>query len=196
VCTPAEAAALRRSCEPARDLAVVWAAKEATFKLAAKAYGIEHFVPREFVTNFVDSGSAFSDEMTLEVSFAEAVARVDVSLNPRWVHAIATLGESCFVDWRVQETRSCARNVLAPAEESECVRRLALELLKEHGFYNVRFALKRGIPELERASTSDTELDVSLSHHGTYVAAAVSWFVGRPDQQRVEKEVACSIYTD
>jgi phosphopantetheinyl transferase (holo-ACP synthase) len=194
-CTPAEASALRHSRQPARDLAVVWAAKEAAFKLAAKVYGRKHFVPREFMTNFADSGPVLS-EMTLEVSFDEAVARVAVSLRPKWVHAIATFGERCSLDWRVREIQGRVPNQLAPAEESECARRLALELFAEYGFEGVTIDSKRGIPELQRASTSYTELHVSLSHHGMYVAAAAAWSAERPYRQRAEKEVACSISTD
>jgi phosphopantetheinyl transferase (holo-ACP synthase) len=183
VCSPGEARAVRRSDLPARSLAIVWAAKEAAFKLISQKFGRAHFVPRDFVAALhhqeLDTGADFT------MSSGGVSSRISVTTNECWVHAVATLPGDYFLRWRVEEMSGyCSSNAAARAE-SQAVRHLARKLLDESGREGVLEFFGR-VPRVKKASTA-SETVISLSHHGAYVAAAIAWRSegrrGTPDGQ-------------
>lgn len=201
LCSPSEARALRQSADGNRDLAILWSAKEAAYKLLANQLGLRHFVPREFVTNFAGFETT-ANRVSLETAYGEAQAHVDVHVHERWVHAIARFERRCAFDWRVEEISGWQSGGVTPDEESESVRELAAKLIAEHGWDGVSIDSKNGIPRLKQAVDSGLRIDVSLSHHGYFVAAAIAWSAEdihrRPDMERdvivgAQLGEACSI---
>lgn len=174
VCTPSEADAVRGSRNPARSLAAVWGAKEASFKLLSRARNLMHFVPREFVTDFAHRNSAPScDE--LWVSHQGTQASVSIFETTQWLHAVARFPRCRKLQWRVREIGKDSCHEANPADESIVVRQLAKELILVCGMKNVVLDSVGRIPTLRDAGPLGREKSVSLSHHGRFVAAAIAW---------------------
>lgn len=187
VCTPAEARAVRESSNPSRSLAFVWASKEAAYKLVSRDAKLRHFVPREFVTDFDRRKSQDScDE--LRVSYGPSQIRVTIFETARWVHAIAISSDNNGLHWRVQEIRKPAFLEITPSDESEAVRQLAKELLKECGWKSVSLDFEGKIPTLRQDMLGGKKA-ISLAHHGGFVAAAIAWSSGNSGEQA---ETVCS----
>jgi len=173
VCTPQEAQAVRRSANPVKALAVLWASKEATYKLHSKDLGLCHFVPMQFAAEIENSDPARIDEK-LSVLHAGVHTEVSLFANDCWVHAVAT-ASVVRVDWRVWEIEKCMRGAGRASSESESVRFLARALLDELGLEDVSLQFDGRVPRLKRKDGSRAEMDVSLSHHGAYAAVAIAW---------------------
>jgi len=174
VCSEREIRALKYSQDATRDLAIIWAAKEATFKLFSKQLAIGHFIPREFSTNFSGFNSQ-ANALNLEVSFAEAKARAQINVHSRWVHALAKSKANVILDWEVKEVSTLDALGLTPIEESKVARQLASELASDHGWHGLSIDSNGRIPSFGPTPYSDPAADVSLSHHGRFVAAAIAW---------------------
>jgi len=186
VCTPKEAAAVRKSKNAVRVLAAAWAAKEAAYKLATRNSNLRHFVPRDFVTDLPQSDPwHYLDELL--VSWNEHQTRVKVAGTAQWLHAIAISSQSCKLRWRVREIARPALQAITPKEESDASRDLAKELLQECGLKNLSLGFSGKIPALRQSGPCHREIAISLSHHGRFAAAAVAWTPNK-SQQYVEAQ--------
>ncbi len=179
VCTASEARAVRQSGCAARSFAVAWASKEAAYKLMSRDLALPHFLPREFAIQ-LDESDSLDRVDELRVSFGLAEARVTLSANPRWVHAIATSSHADCLAWQVREVQKSSGAEITPQEESEAVRSLAAELLRERGWKNVFLDFECRIPTLRQQERDDVKAGISLSHHGAFVAVAVARSRGNP----------------
>jgi hypothetical protein len=150
---------------------VVWAAKEAAYKLISKELHREHFVPREFVTTF-DGGLEWESSLEFNVFYADTQMSVAVAVSEECVHAIATIPGGVVLGWRVREIADCSLEGLAAPTESEAVRILAAQVLSDLGREEVLDFAGR-IPVLRRVDSGVRKGCISLSHHGAYAAVAV-----------------------
>jgi phosphopantetheinyl transferase (holo-ACP synthase) len=152
-------------------MSMVWAAKEAAFKLVSKEWKREHFVPREFVTGF-DSCDRQDSKVEFDVFYGGVQARVAVAVSGHWAHAVATFPGGDVLGWRVQEIAACSEREVGAGAESEAARVLAAQLLWECGQdESLEFAGR--IPVLRRRDGIASEMGISLSHHGAYAAVAI-----------------------
>lgn len=180
VCTPAEARSVMDSQDPCRSLAIVWAAKEATYKLLASGGNLPHFIPRRFSLDHASLRN-LTCECPMKVTYEGMEAtRVEIKATSRWVHAIATFREFGVVRWSVQEIDQRLNNGHAAKVESEAVRKLAAELLSKCGERDVVLEFVKKIPTLRRRLGGLLGTGISLSHHGAFAAVAITWPLGEP----------------
>ncbi len=161
VFAPAERAALARSGAPERLRWMLWAAKEAAYKVAKKLDAEAVWSPRHFVVELGENLAGCVRHRDREIP-------VRVELGAGFVHALATDGT-----WEAGERRA---NVAASDEDdaSAAVRALARrDLAVWLGANEEELAIERRgrIPALLRGGVA-TALDLSLSHHGRFVAWA------------------------
>jgi phosphopantetheinyl transferase (holo-ACP synthase) len=175
VCTRREAAAVRRSGDPIRAFATVWASKEAACKVFSKRFGGLRFVPAEYELQ-IDNREICEVAESL-VNFAGQAVEVSVFHSKRWVHAVATSG-ALKVRWRVCEIGDCFLGTRKAAGESEAVRFLATSLLRECGADVVHLQFAERVPVLHNVDGGAAGMDVSLSHHGAFAAAAITSPIG------------------
>lgn len=190
VCTAAEAREIRESENPARALAVVWAAKEAAYKLLSRELNLPHFVPHEFSTDF-DSCKSQRSSGEFQVSIEQAKIGVTIFEAARWVHAVASFSRNAGLHWRVRRIRKPSLREITPQDESLAARRLANDLLQECGWKDASLNFARKIPLLTQREPAHLEMAISLSHHGRFVAAAIACS-GKPLQNA---ETFCSPLT-
>jgi len=156
-----EREALRQSGAPERLRWLFWGAKEAAYKLARKLDPTVVFSPSRFVVTL---------DATLvgQVCHQERSYPVKLAAGGDSVHAIAT------------ESHSAGRIVAgiasteAALDSSRAVRELATTALAERlrmPTEAIRIGRDGRIPTLEVLGR-DTALDLSLSHHGRFVAFA------------------------
>lgn len=171
VCTAAEAMMVRRSENPCMSLEVVWAAKEAAFKLVSKELKVNHFVPREFETAW--GGSHSQDlHVLFNVSYFGIHIAVTVSANEEWAHAIATFPQMNVLARKVARIDEGCGDQSAVGDESAAARSLARQLLAECGREET-LEFEGRIPVLKGEHGRASELGGSLSHHGRYAAVAI-----------------------
>lgn len=171
VCAPAEAQAVRGSEHPVRSLGMIWACKEAAFKSVSSEWNLQHFEPRKFVTDF-----SATELLTVHSVHHEGI-RINISLSicDRWLHALATFPGNVISHWRVREITGCQTNRAAPEIESRTARNIAEELLFEEGFENIVWADGARVPRFARwLLDARPDISFSLSHHGSYAAAAIA----------------------
>lgn len=156
-----EREALRQSGAPERLRWFFWGAKEAAYKLAKKQDPRVIFSPPRFVVTL---------DATLKGEVVHGDRRYPVRLaaGSDSVHAIATeKGDAS------QVVAALAVND-TPLEDSRAVRELAARVLAERlrmPSEALRIRRRGRIPVLE-VHGRDTALDLSLSHHGRFVAFA------------------------
>ncbi len=162
VFTAVEREAMRASGDPNRLRWMLWAAKEAAYKLLKKRDSKLAFSPARFVV-MLDGllrGKVVYEERTLCVS---------LHTDADALHAVAT-----------NDARYATRVVSAvgaasgPSDASTAARSLAVRTLaKRLGLPTTAFrlGLRARIPTLEVAGRA-TPIDLSLSHHGRFVAFA------------------------
>lgn len=171
VCTATEARMVRNSENPSMSLGVVWAAKEAAFKLVCKELKVSHFVPREFEA--VWDGSHLRDLNTsFNVSYSGVQIFADVHANEQWAHAIATFAQMSVLGWKVARIDESCGEQFAVHDESAAARSLARRFLAECGRKEA-LEFEGRIPVLKRQDGGASELGISLSHHGRYAAVAI-----------------------
>jgi len=177
VCTAPELEMFRQATDRLRTLAILWAAKEATFKCISGRLQRPHFAPREFT---VTSGEPLDRSKHLFVCHTAGQFRVEVHSSDRWVHTVATLPGVAGWSWQTRELLDAGAETILPTHESAAARTLAGELLSENGFPPADFLANResiiGAPF------------VSLSHHGRFVAAAVAWPFDRTSQPMLSRD--------
>jgi phosphopantetheinyl transferase (holo-ACP synthase) len=185
VCTPGEADSVRRSANPLRALAVIWASKEAAYKMFSKQSAPCHFVPRHFVAQIGDRDPVRIDEK-LSVLYCGVRAEVSIFSKEKWVHA-AAVSSPMNIHWLVREIEHCFFERRKARSESEAVRFLVKALLDELGLRDLSLQFDGRVPRLMRNDGGHSGTDVSLSHHGAFAAAAVAWPAhGRPSPSWVD----------
>ena len=163
VFAPSEHRALRESAEPNPLRWAFWAAKEAAYKVAKKLDNAAVWSPLRFVVCF---------ERGLEGAVEHAGRRIPVQVerDAERVHALA--GDRIEVLARL---RSCVASYDGPAAGvSTAVRALACEQLAPLlgvAVDQLEIGRRGRIPVL-RLAGRDAPFDLSLSHHGRFVAFA------------------------
>jgi hypothetical protein len=153
--------ALRQSGAPERLRWIFWATKEAAYKLAKKRDPETVFSPSRFVASL--DATLFG-----EVRHGEARYPVRLAAGGESVHAIASEGGASG------PIVSGVASSEDPLDASRAVRALAASALAERlrlPERAVRIGRRGRIPTLELIGR-DTVLDLSLSHHGRFVAFA------------------------
>jgi hypothetical protein len=167
------------SPDPSQSLDVVWASKEAAYKLFARIGDNRgHFIPREFVLDS-DGLGELTREGQMSVTHGGVEARVEVSIKKRWVHAIATFLGCGVVQWNVREIEQRFLDGRQARVESEAVRLLAGELLSKCGERDVVLKFEGRKPILSRKAGGQAGMGISLSHHGAFVGVAIAWPGGK-----------------
>jgi phosphopantetheinyl transferase len=174
VFTPAEHARLRIQATAHRTRWRMWAAKESAFKVARKLDPRVRFLPRLFSVQPTGTAGAVVRHASgrFEVSFLGA---------DDWVHAIATLspasgieafrrGPAAMVE-RVQQGKSAALNA---SERVRALARSAIGSALSIAPSEIRITSADGVP-VAFWKRSPLPIDLSLSHHGRYVACAWGW---------------------
>ena len=164
---------MRRSADPVRALAIIWAAKEAAYKLQSRRLAECHFVPRHFVTQIETHDHACFDKK-LSVLYSGLQTQVSIFAEERWIHAVAA-APAMKVYWKVCEIKEGFVGGQKASSESEAVRFLANSLLEELGLRDLRLQFEGRIPRVKHKGGEDAGVDVSLAHHGAFAAAAVGW---------------------
>lgn len=164
----------------------LWAVKEAAYKAVIKIYPQTVFSLRRFVV----------DETLASVRYEKFQLPVAIEKTDDWIHAVVTTYET--PEQNRDASSLSAEGALKMVQkkddqvhESEAVRDLALGLVAKHyGFKRNALEIIRpkcstsprlGPPELRYAGYI-TEIDISLSHDGPFVACAVA-----PHEQKLQK---------
>ena len=158
----AERALLAASPEPECLRWVLWAAKEAAYKLAGKCGPRPIFSPVQFA---VELEPGAGDAWSGRVRHAGRAVGVRVRRAGDALHAVAGAGAGSFAGLAVRG---------AAEDPSQAARALAArELARRAGapLEAVRFA-RRGRVPLVWLAGHDLRADLSLSHHGRFVAFA------------------------
>lgn len=158
----AERERLRGSPAPDRLRWILWAAKEAAYKLARKLDGETPFAPARWVVNLDEAlrGSVVHEHFEVRVAVREerdavhAIALDDGAREGGILAGLAPLADA-------REASDAARRLAADAVS----RRLGIPRSA------LRFERRHRIPFLHVAGV-DAPLDLSLSHHGSWVAFA------------------------
>ena len=160
VFAPGEREALRSSAAPGRLRWQFWAAKEAAYKLAKKTDPGVIFSPSRFVVSLDGSGLG-------EVEHAGSGYLVRLVTRGDAVHAVAT-------EWDASgRIVSGVASTEVPLDASREVSKLATRALAEGlnvPVEAIRIGRRGRIPTLEVRGRAG--VDLSLSHHGRYVAFA------------------------
>jgi phosphopantetheinyl transferase (holo-ACP synthase) len=161
VLAPSERAALAASAAPDRLRWVLWAAKEAAYKLARKLDPRAPFSPRRFVVSL-------DARWRGRVEWPGGAARVEVCRAGAVVHATAMDSDADAA----RVVRGVAR-LDAGADPSRAARDLARRRVAERlgcSEDELRVERRGRIPSLHLPGAG--VLDLSLSHHGRLVAFA------------------------
>jgi phosphopantetheinyl transferase (holo-ACP synthase) len=180
VLTDRERAWLARQQDVARARWTLWSAKEACWKLMCKLKTREPFSPRRFETEPRAGG--------LQVRYGDAALHVDIVRRGACLHAIARRAVDATLVLEPTVVDCLA------ADPSELVRRCAL-----HGVAHLlgcaptelRVEKQSGIPRVLR-SGRPTDVDLSLSHHGRYVAFVASVARGQDGTRLVQGTSRCT----
>jgi hypothetical protein len=156
----AERCAIGASGVPNRLRWMLWAAKEAAYKLARKRDPLVIFSPRRFVVRLDAS-------LHGEVSWDGGRCAVSLGVEGDAVHAVATDGDAL----RLTSAVASAGATLdaSDAARALAVRRLARRL--DARPETLRIGRRGRIPTLEIGGVP-AGVDLSLSHHGRFVAFA------------------------
>ncbi len=165
-----------------------WAAKESAFKVALKQDAGVRFLPKEFVVRLLDDSRA-------EVSHRLGRFRIWFERADEWLHAVAVPeidrlmapgpdiagpgGAPAGVDSRidlVDKEDVVLGEAGRPGRRVREVARSAVGSWMDIAANEIQIVTEQGIPTLrrriERLPTERLSLDLSLSHHGRFVACA------------------------
>lgn len=158
VCSEQEIAFIERSENAHVTLWSMWAIKEATYKALKKSLSQLTFVPVRFICN----------ETFSECSWNGYTCVVDLQVNSNYVHALACTSGSKVLE-RVLKV---VERVEPDEDPSQAVRKAAQVLLHNQGYPHAKITTNQsGIPKI--ILDGESSWDVTLSHDGRYVAAAV-----------------------
>jgi hypothetical protein len=166
VFTPDERAALASAAHPERLRWRLWALKEAAYKCLKKLAPETCFSPRRFAVRL-------AGDRPFAVDHAGRRLRVALWEEGDALHAIATDGADPERD--VLRALRALPAAAEPAHASAAVRALARDAAAAHlgcAPDELRFASAGRAPLLSRGA-APLLLDLSLSHHGRFLAAAV-----------------------
>jgi hypothetical protein len=159
---------------PARERWALWAAKEAAYKLARKLDSRVVFSPRQFEVT-LESAEQAARAHRGRVDHPNGAFEIRLQSEERFVHAVACpLGSDPRELLMRVERCDWAGECAGPEGPSRAVRRLACQAVGQPlglppDALEVR---KRGrIPELHLAGTTLAG-DLSISHHGAFIAFA------------------------
>jgi len=169
--------------------ALLWSAKEAAYKALKKARPELVFAPGRWQ---VDCASLRPTDATIHGRVqmdADTCIAVSWQCQPHWLHCVAVLGPAPEpLDSAVRALADCAPQVPFSAieqagfsrAESGPVRALARQLLAARGIHDV--AIVRAVtgavkqpPQVLAAGVLRTDIELSLSHDGDYVAAVIAF---------------------
>ena len=156
----------------------LWAAKESAYKVAKKLDAAVRFVPRDFLVRPVAEGWAL---VLHEIGSFE----VRLEQTAEWVHAVATPTSANGPSTHRSVSAGIEPLEAPSADASRTVRESALAALSSRMSLapgQIRIAAERGIP-VAFWRRRRLPVDLSLSHHGRFVA----WAWGEcaiPDDQR------------
>ncbi len=162
-----ELARIPAASDPNRERWRLWASKEAAYKLARKRRASTVFSPIRFVVGDDARVTHASDRYCIEIREGDAA-----------IHAVAFDLRSrpeILCGLRQLDVASDGRDASAP---SRAVRELVVQRLGEHFHTSPdAFELRRDgrIPRLRMAGAAEGAIDLSLSHHGRFVAFACAW---------------------
>jgi phosphopantetheinyl transferase (holo-ACP synthase) len=156
VFAPAERELLGASTDPRRLRWILWAAKEAAYKVARKIDARAVFSPSRFLV----------DRDACEVLWEGTRLRLDVDVDSDRVHAVATAGDS---DARLLLRAVGVADDEGPGAAARGLALRALAPLLDLATEDLRIDVEDRIPRL-RARGRLLEVDLSLSHHGRFVA--------------------------
>jgi phosphopantetheinyl transferase (holo-ACP synthase) len=160
---PSERGLIATSPQPGRTRWLLWALKESAYKAARKEEPTTVFSPVRFVATLQDEASAF-------VCAGDRRFQASISCGPGYVHAVA---------WQASDLPAVTRVAVARLPNGEtspsaAARRLVLEQLAPLlGVAPSALAIQREarIPSLW-VHGRRSGADLSLSHHGRFVAFA------------------------
>jgi len=155
---------LAASTAPVRLRWILWAAKEAAFKVAKKDDARTIFSPRRFVV-CVTSGTQ------ARVAHDARRFAVELEIGARYVHAIATDGGNPGARVVAGVERIAWGGSTCPGSAARTLAIRALAPLLGIAAAELSVAREARVPRLCRGSV-DVATDLSLSHHGRFVAFA------------------------
>lgn len=173
VFSESERRSIDRATSPERQRWRLWAAKEASFKLARKRDPSTLFSPRAFSVD-CDEGSrairvrVIHDELPCFVEFDETKKRI---------HAIAVPAPGDFADVisGVDVLEHSSGGASQSERESQAVRDLACDAISQRfNFSRHRLEIRRAAQRIPMLYHGEALLDlsVSLSHHGSWLGFA------------------------
>ncbi|MEO8849398.1 MAG: 4'-phosphopantetheinyl transferase superfamily protein [Casimicrobiaceae bacterium] len=168
--------------------ALLWSAKEAAYKAAKKHDLALVFAPRRWQVNVDSLVSSAGDRKGSVVIAADTHVAVRWQQGSDWLHCVALLGEPpSLLDQAVAvSTELESSGNFHPHElqrfacmESDAVRNLAKRLLQHHGISKIEIlrassGAVRLPPKVYAGATPLSGIDLSLSHDGRFVAAAIT----------------------
>jgi len=166
VFTPGERAALACAAHPERLRWKLWAMKEAAYKCLKKLEPATCFSPNRFAVHF-------EGERALRVHCAGRRLRVALWEEGDALHAIATDGSD--PEQGVLRALTALPAAAEPARASAAVRTLARDAAAAHlrcAPGELAFVSEGRAPRLHRRGLP-VDLDLSLAHHGRFLAAAL-----------------------
>ena len=176
ICGAEERDALARADEPARLLWAYWAAKESAYKALRKLIPDLIFAPRQFA---VELTRAAPGQLRGSVYAANRQVRVRLRYTRDYVHGLASVVGDDGAARAPTPVAAAARRIgqLSPALGSAAARALLTRALAcrvgcARAAIDIARPARRGVPPTVRIDGVAMPVDVSLSHHGRFVAAA------------------------
>ncbi len=145
----------------------LWAAKESAYKVAKKLDPAVRFLPRDFVVRRITEGRAV-------VMHETGPFDVQLDRTDEWVHAVATVSAASAPSTRRPISGGVERLKAPGTDPSQVVRELACEAFGSCMNLppgQVQIAADQGIPVAFWRNWR-LPVDLSLSHHGRFVAWA------------------------
>jgi len=173
----AERLRLAASPEPERERWRLWAAKEAAYKLARKLDPATVFSPSRFVVEWTGGGGSREGLGVVRHAARDLILRLREGAD--YVHAV-TRPPSAGAKLPITGLRRLTKSELEQdgvSTPSIAVRRLCIEVLSaELGLEARELEVRRHgrVPHLYWRGRSLPGADLSLSHHGSFVAFAFS----------------------
>lgn len=167
ICAPHEIMLVHQAKDPQACLWGLWAIKEASYKALQKQSREIKFIPNQFLCQF-------KKKVFWGCSHKELHCQVMLTTSEEYVHAIAVAGEGSL--WN--DVSSQVSHITVDDDNSEAVRQLAVELLAQKGYSHAVIHRHKTSGKLQPPKAFVNEIpiphcDLSLSHDGRFIAAAI-----------------------